>query len=548
MNSFFITRMRTCLLILSLSTLPNFVHAQFVSFDPIVSTFAGTGAVGLVNGAGNVAKFNVVSDIGIDSKGNAFVVDGKNNCIRKITPAGVVSTFGNTTTLNNPHHIAIDKNDNLYITDLNNRCIRKLTPAGIYSTVGGVVGSAAFIDGPKGTGKLYVATHIAVDEEGNLYVTDKKFINNMMLDYIRKVTPTGTISTLVGGPYDYVNGAGSKARFRGPSGIVTDKSGNLYVVDGGNNAIRKIHLADTMVSTFAGGIPVFGHLDGPLLSAQFHNSVGIAFDKVSRFYVTDYQCERIRKIADGYVTTLAGVHDTAGYVNGAGTLAKFDYPLGIAADSTGNVLVCDVSNNVIRKISPQKTTLFTANPATPSAIQTLYVSGDHLDGSLLTVRVPEGYEVSLSEQSGFGSEVQITGKDGSVTTTKVYLRLKANTSLGVKNGEALLSGTVSQAIKTASLPLSGNVTTALGLENERNAIARIYPNPATTELLIETTADWKATECQIVSLEGKLLYSAALSLSSTSQTLDISGLKEGIYVLKLSDGKQTAFKTFAKKN
>lgn len=537
--------MRRALLSLGLSSFSACLFAQHVSFDPIVSTFAGTGVAGLKNGAGDVAQFNVVSSIDFDSKGNAFVVDAKNNCIRKITPQGVVSTFGSTAVLKNPHDLVIDKNDNLYVSDLNNRCIRKITPAGVISLYAGVAGSAAYVDGPKATAKFYSPRYLALDKDGNLYVRDAKLVNTQLLSYIRKVTPDGAVSTLVGGALGYVDDRGSKARFRDPEGMVGDTSGNLYIVDSGNERIRKIRLSDTLVTTVAGATS-FGFVDGTLADARFHTPIDIDIDRMGNLYVSDYTNQAIRKISGNYVTTLAGT-DTAGFVNGAGSLAKFAEPISVAVDSIGNVFVCDVTNNVIRKIAPQKTAAFTTTPGVASAIQALYVSGDNLDASLLTVKAPQGYEISFGETSGFASQLSITGLNGSVKTTKVFLRIAANNSAGVLNGAVTLFATVSLNAVSSALSVQGTISGPLGLGEEMEANARIYPNPATDELFIETSTDWSTTECQVFSMEGKLLLSTQVPLSSTRQSLDVSGLKEGMYVLKMSNGKQNGYSTFAKK-
>lgn len=533
--------------LLPLTLLSVCLHAQYVSFDPIVSTFAGTGAKGLVNGAGTVAKFGVVSAIKLDSKGNAFVVDASNNCIRKITPAGVVSTFGNTITLKNPYSLAIDKNDNLYVTDLNNRCIRKITPAGVISLYAGVAGAAAYVDGLKGTAKFYGPTNIAIDQNGILYVNDFKLVNTAMQSYIRRVALDGSVSTFVGGPDGYVDGVGKKARFKEPAGMLADTLGNLYVVDGGNHKIRKIHLEDTVVTTIAGG-PSHGYRDSTLLTTLFSSPQELAFDKIGNIYVTDYTNQLVRKITGNYVTTLAGVPDTAGYVNGAGTLAKFDYPIGIVSDSVGNLLVCDVTNNVIRKITAQKLIAFKTTAGAPSIVQTMYVSGDNLDNSLLKVLAPQGYEVSITEKGTYSQQLVLTGKRGAVNTTGIFIRLSANNAEGVRNGQVTLSGTVASVEKAANLPVEGVVSGSLGFEHEvRNNSVHVYPNPVTDELLIEANVDWQVTECQVFALDGKLVLDAKLFLSSEARSLDVSRLQSGVYVLKLNNGSRNTYASFAKK-
>lgn len=162
---------------------------------------------------------------------------------------------------------------------------------------------------------------------------------------------TTVVTTLAGnGKWNLTNGMGTSAEFFYPSGVAVDTIGNLYVADRSNHCIRKITPAG-LVSTFAGNKSQ-GFADAKGTSARFYYPTGITIDKNGNLYVADDYDDRIRKITpSGEVTTFAGTGDS-GSTDGAANIAKFTSPTGIACDSTGNLFVCDLGNNKIRKITP----------------------------------------------------------------------------------------------------------------------------------------------------------------------------------------------------
>jgi sugar lactone lactonase YvrE len=335
-------------------------------YTTTVSTLAGSGVKGFADGNGVNAQFNNPEGLTTDAQGNVYVADLQNNRIRKITPSGMVSTLAGSgvagyldstagqAQFNEPAGVVMDTQGNFFVTDQNNSRIQKITPGGLVSTLAGngTGGTGGFADGNRMAAQFFFPLGIACDTLGNIYVADE---DN---DRIRKVTPSGMVSTLAGstnstGFGGYADGNGTAALFLAPCGVALDAQGNIYVADYINNRIRKITPSND-VSTLAGS-GASAYADGNGLAAAFNGPRGIATDAQGNMYVADQANQRIRKItSSGVVSTLAGSGTGyGGYADGNATTAQFNFPTGVAVDMKGNVYVADYVNNRIRKITVQ---------------------------------------------------------------------------------------------------------------------------------------------------------------------------------------------------
>jgi sugar lactone lactonase YvrE len=225
---------------------------------------------------------------------------------------------------------------------------------GFTGSADGRTGFTGSADSASSKPLLYAPAGVAVDASGNIYVSDTA--NNQ----IRKISATGAISNVAG----VFTGSGGEdgtawnARFNNPQGMDTDASGNVYVADQDNHAIRRItpiRAVSTVAGSFTGsGAAGFsGSADGGgKTTARFNKPADVAVDAAGNIYVADSGNHAIRKIStNGTVTTLAGTMGAAGNTNATGASARFRTPQGIAVDGNGTVYVADTGNQVIRRIT-----------------------------------------------------------------------------------------------------------------------------------------------------------------------------------------------------
>lgn len=207
------------------------------------------------------------------------------------------STVYSNANLNGPKGMVLDASGNIFVADSFNFVIKKIDTSGAMSVFAGSLGNSGSDDGQGTAAKFTYPWGMAIDSRGNLYVADYGGHT------IRKISPTGLVSTLAGtaGAPGSSDGTGAGAKFKYPSGLATDSSGNIYVADTSNNAIRKI-TPSGVVTTLAGRADLtFGAADGALADARFNAPRGIAVDSSGTIYIADYGNNALRRIK--YVPT-----------------------------------------------------------------------------------------------------------------------------------------------------------------------------------------------------------------------------------------------------
>ena len=303
------------------------------------------------------ASLNYPNGVVMDASGNTYIADTGNNCIRQIDLNGIITTIAGqplqspgysgdggpatSALLNLPIGIAIDTKGNIYIADANNNCIRQIdlnqnitTIAGLGPNNGGYSGDG----GPATSAELSGPRGVAVDTNGNIYIADEN--NNC----IRQVDSNGIISTIL------------NVSINGPFGIAVDTTGNVYI-SSSDNYVRKINISINVV-TIIGGNGSIGYSGdgGNATSASFNDPFGIAVDINGNVYISDTNNNCVRRInTQGIITTIAGMGPNNGGYNGDNILAtnaELKYPNGIEIDQQGNIYIADAGNNIIRKLTP----------------------------------------------------------------------------------------------------------------------------------------------------------------------------------------------------
>jgi hypothetical protein len=256
-----------------------------------------------------------------------------------------------TASLNSPRQLVLDAAGNLYFSEANNNCVRKVNTAGVITTVAGT-GTAGFSgDGGQATAATLTNPYgLARDATGNLYIVD--YGDNR----IRKVNTNGIISTIAGTGTAGFGGDGGQAtaaKLYHPAGIAIDAAGNLFVADISNQRIRKINTAGIITTVAGTGSATYGGDGGQATAASLQNAEGINVDGAGNLYIVDTNNGRVRKVTTaGIITTIVGI-GTLGYSGNGGqaTAAKINNPTGVAFDAAGNLYIADGWNGRIRKVN-----------------------------------------------------------------------------------------------------------------------------------------------------------------------------------------------------
>ncbi len=295
---------------------------------------------------------------------NLTVLGLGQHMVRKVDTAGLITTIAETGTagfngdniaptsaeLNSPGGVAVDVTGNVFIADINDNMVRKVDAAGLITTIAGT-GTAGFNgDNIAATSaQLNSPSGIAVDSLGNVYIADH---NNQR---VRRVDTAGLITTVVGTGTSGFSGDGGpavSAQLFSPTGLAIDTVCNVYVVDEGNQRIRKISSGGVVTSIAGNGLVGYNGDGISATTAELDSPFGVAVDSAGSVYIADANNHRVRKVAtSGLITTVAGTGNQA--FNGDNidaALANLNFPFGVAFDAIGNIFIAEIGNHRVRKI------------------------------------------------------------------------------------------------------------------------------------------------------------------------------------------------------
>jgi uncharacterized protein (TIGR03437 family) len=414
----------------------------------LITTLAGTGAFGFGGdgGAATAALLTYVNGVGVDKSGNVYIADTDNNRIRMVH-GGTIGEFagadhaqgdGSKATaalLYFPQGIAWDNKADLYIADTRNNKIRKVTPDGNISTIAGTGSYIVSGDGgPALAAGLDQPQAVAVDGAGNVYIATG--------NQVRMVDSSGNINTVVNstGAAGFTGDGASAAdaELSNPLGLAVDSANNLYIADTNNHRIRKVSGGN--ISTIVGAGPSypssngsFGGDGGPASLANLSFPYDVAFDGSGNMFIADTVNNRIRRVdgKSGNISTLAGSAAAGGYSGdlGPATSALLNAPIGVAADSAGNIFFTDGNNNVVRVVDGFGTI------STIAGNHTLGFSGD--GGSAITAELDFPWGIATNAS---GNVWVVDANNHRVRELTPTSPLVSSGSLGVVNAASFASG------------------------------------------------------------------------------------------------------------
>lgn len=333
----------------------------------IITTIAGGRNDGDMGDGGAATAARLVSPIAValDHKGGYYISDRDANRIRHVDAAGVITTAaGNGTVgvsgdngpavnalVDNPQGITTDAKGNVFFVDGSSRLIRKIDTANIITTVAGIYAPLSYNgDSIPAIGAAFQAYAIAIDADGNMYITDPGNFR------IRKINTAGIITTIAGtGMEGYTgdNGPAINAEIDQPCGIAIGNDGGVYFADALAHMVRKIDNSGVITTIAGNGTPVSSGDGGLAIAASLYDPLGIAIDLAGNIYISCSYANRIRKItcSSGIISTIAGT-GVPGFSGDGGpaTEAQLAEPAMMAVNSVGNLYVTDGNNHRIRYI------------------------------------------------------------------------------------------------------------------------------------------------------------------------------------------------------
>ncbi|MGO9959092.1 MAG: hypothetical protein ACLP50_24520, partial [Solirubrobacteraceae bacterium] len=338
---------------------------------PPVTTTAGSGVLSIVAGRIGVLTPGAATatpiganGVAASAAGDLYIADAHNDVVERVTPAGILSivagvsgqagapTPGPATSsdLGDPTAVAVDGAGNLYIADSGNDVVEKVTQDGTLSVVAGVPGAfGAPTPGPAASSELANPSGVTVDEAEHLYIADP---DN---DVVEQVTPGGVLSVVAGVPAQSgapTPGPATSSDLALPESVAVDGAGNLYIADPDNDVVERVTPGGDL-SIVAGDGQSGAPAPGPATSSELGSPSSVAVDAAGNLYIADAGNDVVeRATPEGILSVVAGYTPSGGPSPGPATSSDLSLPLGVAADSTGNLYIADTGNDVVERVTP----------------------------------------------------------------------------------------------------------------------------------------------------------------------------------------------------
>jgi hypothetical protein len=505
----------------------------------------GTNVTSGDNGPANLASIQGPRSVATDTSGNLYIADVTANVIRKIGTNGYITRVAGNGTAGSSGNggpataaqlsmsgggcVNVDRAGNIYICNTSGNTIQKVNAStGIINVIAGTGVSGFTGDGGAATAaKIYNPFGICIDAAGNIYFSDQ-------LNYrIRKITPSGVISTIIGTGSNASSGdggPGTAARVSQPRDLVLDNSGNLYIVDG-NNYIRKYIIATGIISTIAGtGTGGYSGDGGPATAAMLNRPARAAFDGGRMLYVSDQDNNRIRQInlTTGIIRTVVAT-GTASYTGDGGPSVSGTLwsPAGIAVGKRGEVYIADANNRRVR-IAPfnESIVISIPNSSLASGAPAVFTAKTSINTSYTTLQ----WQVSGTNVGTGG----FTYTNSSPSTGDVY---RCILTTAPECGTAFSDTSNSITVTVAGSKTGENLPTSLSAVSLGEGMT-IYPNPVHGPLNLEASGLQSGdAQIQVIDQLGRTVLSQTVSISDTvmSHQIDMSTLPSGMYLITVTD-------------
>jgi sugar lactone lactonase YvrE len=335
----------------------------------IITVVAGNGTLGFGGDGGPASSASLSTYVYplVDASGNIFIVDQRSDRIRRIDATSQIITTvagggtggdggpASSAVLSSGQGVGVDRSGNILIPDEGNYRLRRVDAStGIITTVAGNgIANLNLIGDNSPASAGFFPSGVALDAAGDL------FIENAGGYAIREVNAvTGNITTIAGNGTPGYSGDGCPAtnaslNLTQTPGVTLDSSGNLFIADTYNCAIRRVDANTQTITTFAGnGACGYGGDGGPAAGASLTNPYAVAFDSMGNLFIAGGN--RLRRVdsVTGIISTVAGNGSQGlGGDGGPAVNALLDIDIGLAVDSSGNIYIFEQGNRRVRRIS-----------------------------------------------------------------------------------------------------------------------------------------------------------------------------------------------------